>query len=214
MGEEEKKREPNPDSGESLDEENIEQEDIEYIEEAEGSPENPGSLEETWEKSAEEEPPEEHVDESTDPALLEELERLRNERDDYLDAMRRIKAEFDNFRKRQERERERFTRMAAESLVTELLPVMDNLERAIESEGDVRDGVRATRDQLSKVLEQVGLVPVASDGERFDPNFHEAVMGQPSEEHEEGTVIQTFQRGYVLNGKPIRAAKVVVARQD
>lgn len=213
MGEEEKKREPNPDSGESLDEENIEQEDIEYIEEAEGSPENPGSLEETGEKSAEEEP-EEHVDESTDPALLEELERLRNERDDYLDAMRRIKAEFDNFRKRQERERERFTRMAAESLVTELLPVMDNLERAIESEGDVRDGVRATRDQLSKVLEQVGLVPVASDGERFDPNFHEAVMGQPSEEHEEGTVIQTFQRGYVLNGKPIRAAKVVVARQD
>jgi molecular chaperone GrpE len=63
------------------------------------------------------------------------------------------------------------------------------------------------------VLNEEGLSPVASDGETFDPNVHEAVMGQPSEEHEDGTVIQTFERGYLLNGKPIRPAKVVVARQ-
>jgi molecular chaperone GrpE len=63
------------------------------------------------------------------------------------------------------------------------------------------------------VLGDEGLLPVASDGQPFDPNVHEAVMGQVSEEHEEGTIIQTFQRGYVLNGKPIRPAKVVVAKQ-
>lgn len=213
MGEEEKKREePNIDKGEPLGEENIEQEDVEYVEEAEGSPENPSSMERTEEIAEDEQ--EEHVDEPADPALLEELEVVRKERDDYLDAVRRIKAEFDNFRKRQERERERFTQIASERLVMELLPVMDNLERAIESEGDIRDGVKATRDQLASVLEQVGLVPVISDGEHFDPNFHEAVMGQSSEDHEEGTVLQTFQRGYVLNGRAIRPAKVVVARQD
>lgn len=211
MGEEEKKRGPSPEDGEPLGEENVEQEGIEYIEEAEGSPENPGFMEETEEESVEE-PEEDAV--GPDPTLLEELEGVKRERDDYLDAVRRIKAEFDNFRKRQERERERFTQMAAERLVTELLPVMDNLERAIESDGDIRDGVKATRDQLASVLERVGLVPVASDGEHFDPNFHDAVMGQPSEDHEEGTVLQTFQRGYVFNGKPIRPAKVVVARQD
>jgi molecular chaperone GrpE len=145
-------------------------------------------------------------------ALAEELELVRRERDEYLDAVRRLKAEFENSRKRQEREKERILHAASESLVTELLPVLDNLDRALESEGDIREGVRATRDQLVDVLGREGLLPVASDGQSFDPNVHEAVMSQPSEEHEEGTIIQTFQRGYVLNGKPIRPAKVVVAQ--
>jgi molecular chaperone GrpE len=145
-------------------------------------------------------------------ALAEELELVRRERDEYLDAVRRLKAEFENSRKRQEREKERILHAASESLVTELLPVLDNLDRALESEGGIREGVRATRDQLVDVLGREGLLPVASDGQSFDPNVHEAVMSQPSEEHEEGTIIQTFQRGYVLNGKPIRPAKVVVAQ--
>ena len=68
------------------------------------------------------------------------------------------------------------------------------------------------RDQLTGVLSQEGLAPIFSDGESFDPAFHEAVMSQPSEEHEEDTVIQTLERGYVLNGKAIRPAKVIVAK--
>jgi molecular chaperone GrpE len=103
--------------------------------------------------------------------------------------------------------------MASERLVQELLPVLDNLDRALEAGGDIREGVQATRDQLAEVLGDEGLLPVASDGQPFDPNVHEAVMGLVSEEHEEGTIIQTFQRGYLLNGKPIRTAKVVVAKQ-
>lgn len=148
-----------------------------------------------------------------DAALAQELEATRQERDQYLDALRRLKAEFENSRKRQERERERIYQTASERLISELLPVLDNLDRALEHEGDIREGVRATREQLSEVLGREGLLPVASDGQHFDPNVHEAVMSQPSDEHEEGTIIQTFQRGYVLNGKPIRPAKVVVATQ-
>jgi molecular chaperone GrpE len=144
--------------------------------------------------------------------LADELETARRERDEYLDSMRRMKAELENSRKRQERERTRLVQLASERLMRELLPVLDNLERALEVEGDIREGVEATREQLLAVLGQEGLAPVASDGESFDPAVHEAVMGQPSEEHEEDTVIMTLERGYVLNGKPIRPAKVVVAK--
>jgi molecular chaperone GrpE len=146
-------------------------------------------------------------------ALVHELEAARRERDEYLDDMRRMKAELENSRKRQERERKRFVQLASEKLVRELLPVLDNLERALEAEGDIREGVQATHYQLLAILEQEGLVPVDSDGESFDPTVHEAIMGQPSEEHEEDTIIQTLERGYVLNGRPIRPAKVIVAKQ-
>ena len=190
----------------------------EPVEEAQGSPGDPASLEHTGEDAGtiEEEPPIEEepgdVEEEL-AALAEELEATRRERDEYLDTLQRLKAEFENSRKRQERERARILETASERLVVELLPVLDNLDRALEAEGDIREGVRATRDQLADVLGREGLLPVASDGQPFDPNVHEAVMGQPSEEHEEGTILQTFERGYLLNGRPIRPAKVVVAKQ-
>jgi molecular chaperone GrpE len=190
------------------------------VEEAEGSPvdpaslesgESPGAPEDTELEPDTDEEPGLEWDEST--ILSEELEATRRDRDQYLDALRRLKAEFENSRKRQERERIRVLSMASERLVQELLPVLDNLDRALEAGGDIREGVQATRDQLADVLGDEGLLPVASDGQPFDPNVHEAVMSQVSEEHEEGTIIQTFQRGYLLNGKPIRTAKVVVAKQ-
>ena len=162
------------------------------------------------------EPPSEESLETTGDeisALADELELARRERDEYLDDMRRMKAELENSRKRQEKERARLTQLASERLVRELLPVLDNLERALEAEGDIREGVVATLDHLTSVLGREGLTPVLSDGEPFDPTVHEAVMGQPSEEHEEDTVIQTFERGYTLNGRPLRPAKVVVAKQ-
>jgi molecular chaperone GrpE len=146
-------------------------------------------------------------------AVTGELEAVRRERDEYLESMKRMKAEFENARKRQERERERALEASSEKIVGELLPVLDNLDRALEAEGEIRGGVRSTRDQLVNVLSEEGLSIVASDGQSFDPNVHEAVMGQPSDEHEEGTILQTFERGYLLNGRAIRPAKVVVAKQ-
>jgi molecular chaperone GrpE len=182
---------------------------------AQGQPpgEDPGSPEDSGSPAEEEIAAQTGASEEELAALRAELEAARLERDEYLDALRRLKAEFENSRKRQEREVSRLLETASERLVVELLPVLDNLDRALEAEGDIREGVRATRDQLADVLGNEGLLPIASDGKPFDPNVHEAVMGQASDEHEEGTVLQTFQRGYVLNGKPIRPAKVVVARQ-
>ena len=193
----------------------------EPVEEAKGSPEDPGTPQapdapEGFEDATASEhllTEEPGVAEEELAALSEELESARQDRDQYLDALRRLKAEFENSRKRQERERERVFSMAAERLVQELLPVLDNLDRALEAGGDIREGVLATRNQLADVLGNEGLLPVASDGQPFDPNVHEAVMGRPSEEHEEGTILQTFERGYLFNGKPIRPAKVVVAKQ-
>jgi molecular chaperone GrpE len=201
LSSEENKREP---------ERREEGETPEEVEEAQSYPTDPASIQEEpgVPEDAEVVPVEEEP-----VALRAELEAARQERDEYLDALRRLKAEFENSRKRQERERSRILETASERLVVELLPVLDNLDRALEAEGDIREGVRVTRDQLADVLGNEGLLPVASDGQPFDPNVHEAVMGQPSEDHEEGTILQTFQRGYVLNGKPIRVAKVVVARQ-
>ena len=214
MSSEENKRDPEPRDDVGPEEDGVE--------EAEGAPVNPpASLEETAKDSgapegAEEDEPAtggEPVLEDELAVLSAELEVARGERDQYLDALRRLKAEFENSRKRQERDRTRILSMASERLVQELLPVLDNLDRALEAGGDIREGVQATRDQLAEVLGEEGLLPVASDGQPFDPNVHEAVMGQPSDEHEEGTILQTFQRGYLLNGKPIRPAKVAVAKQ-
>jgi molecular chaperone GrpE len=204
LSSEENKRDPEP-------REDREPEAPEQIEEAQGSPGDHASLEQPGEDPGTVEEP--GVAEEELAALAEGLGAARRERDEYLDALRRLKAEFENSRKRQEREKASILETASERLVVELLPVLDNLDRALGAEGDIREGVRATRDQLADVLGREGLLPVASDGQPFDPNVHEAVMGQLSEEHEEGTILETFQRGYLLNGKPIRPAKVVVARQ-
>ena len=215
MSSEENTREPDPREDQGP------EESEQPIEEAQGSPEDPSSLGQTGEDPGaieDAEPQAEHEpgDDAAggEPAALAaELEAVRRERDEYLDTLLRLKAEFENSRKRQERERARILETASERLVVELLPVLDNLDRALEAEGDIREGVRVTRDQLAEALGREGLLPVASDGQPFDPNVHEAVMGQVSEEHEEGTILQTFERGYLLNGKPIRPAKVVVAKQ-
>jgi len=147
------------------------------------------------------------------PAPFKELEAVRRERDEYLDNMRRMKAELENSRARLEREHERSVELASERLVKQLLPILDNLERALQADGDVKEGVEATYEQLVGILAQEGLNPISSEGENFDPAVHEALMTKPSDEHEEDTVIQTLERGYMLNGKAIRPAKVVVSTQ-
>ncbi|MDQ3922254.1 MAG: nucleotide exchange factor GrpE [Actinomycetota bacterium] len=222
MSSEEQKRTPNPED----DRKQGFEESSESTEETQDSPENLGSLGQPGEDPGTVEEPESIltpdalveeepgvVTEDELATLVEELELVRRERDEYLDALRRLKAELENLRKRQEKERARLAQLASEGLVRKLLPVLDNLERALEAGGDIREGVRATYEQLVVVLGQEGLTPVFSDGQNFDPEVHEAVMSQPSEEHEEGTILQTFERGYLLKGKPIRPAKVVVAKQ-
>ena len=166
-------------------------------------------------EQATEEPSEESLEISREETstLMEKLERTRKERDEYLENMRRMKAELKNSRARLEREHTRSVELASERLVKELLPILDNLERALEADGDIKEGVEATREQLMNILSQEGLSPISSEGQDFDPAVHEALMSKPSDEYEEDTVIQTLERGYVLNGKTIRPAKVAVSKR-
>ena len=156
---------------------------------------------------------EEEVTQEETPATSRGLESVRRERDEYLENMRRMKAELENSRARLEREHARAVELASERLVKELLPILDNLERALGADGEIKEGIEATREQLLDILTQEGLSPISSEGEMFDPAVHEALMTKPSNEHKEDTVIQTLERGYALNGKPIRSAKVVVAKR-
>jgi molecular chaperone GrpE len=144
----------------------------------------------------------------------DELEQARAERDEYLDALQRLKAEFDNYRKRAARDQEALVARAHERLVKELLPVLDDLGRALEAaeqheEGKLEEGVKLVHRALSDALRREGLAEIGTDG-RFDPHVHEALLSQPSEA-EEGTLLEVVQKGYLLGDRVLRPARVVVA---
>jgi molecular chaperone GrpE len=155
-------------------------------------------------------------------ATRAELKRLEAEAADLKDKFARRQADFENFRKRLERERsETYNRVAAE-IVTKLLPVLDNLGRALDTEASVEatesdefrhflSGVDLIYRQLGGVLETMGVQPVPSVGEKFDPHVHEAVVTEESDEHDTDTVMQEIVRGYKLGDKLLRPALVKVA---
>ena len=145
----------------------------------------------------------------------EQLVELERERDEYLDSLQRLKAEFDNFRKRTAREHESLVERAHERLVKELLPVLDDLERALEAaaqheEAKLEEGVRLVHRSLADVLAREGLAEIGTDGE-FDPHVHEALLAQAVEDAEPGSVVQVLQKGYRLGDRVLRPARVVVA---
>ncbi|MEN3333560.1 MAG: molecular chaperone GrpE [Blastocatellia bacterium] len=151
-------------------------------------------------------------------ALQAQIDQLTQERSTLLDQLLRRQAEFENYRRRVDRERaETYARSRAE-VVLELLPVIDNFERALASlehsgndAKNLRQGIELIHRQLNDALAKFGLEPVESLGLAFDPNVHEAVSAEPSSEHEENTVIAEFERGYRLGEKLLRPAKVKVA---
>jgi len=146
---------------------------------------------------------------------VEDYELLVRERDEYLDALQRLKAEFENYRKRVERDRQAMADGAVRDLVVHLLPVIDNLERAIEALGQqghaVGSGVEMVRAQLVAALEARGLDEIPADGLPFDPTVHEAVSSHPTADHPEGTVVHVAAKGYRLADAVVRPARVVVA---
>jgi molecular chaperone GrpE len=143
-----------------------------------------------------------------------DVEALRAERDEYLEHLQRVAAEFENYRKRAARDQESLVARAAERLVRELLPVLDDLERALQAaeeheEAKLEEGVRLVHRQLADALRKEGLEEIPTDG-RFDPHLHEALLAQPAEA-EAGTVIEVLQKGYRLGDRVLRPARVVVA---
>jgi molecular chaperone GrpE len=146
--------------------------------------------------------------------LEERLAALEAERDEYLNDLKRVAADFENYRKRAARDQESLVARAHERLVKELLPVLDDLERALEAARDsgtrsVEEGVRLVHRELKAALDREGLAEIETNG-RFDPHVHEALLTQPSEA-EEGSVLEVIQRGYKLGDRVLRPARVVVA---
>jgi molecular chaperone GrpE len=155
--------------------------------------------------------------ENSEEELVEEIdetEALRAENEELIDTLQRVKAEFDNYRKRAARDQASLVARAHERLVKELLPVLDDLERALgaaeqHEEAKLEDGVRLVHRSLADALSREGLAEIDTDG-KFDPHVHEALLTQPSEA-DEGSVIEVLQRGYKLGDRVLRPARVVVA---
>jgi molecular chaperone GrpE len=145
-----------------------------------------------------------------------ELEALRKQAEENLERFLRTQADFDNFRRRTRMEKEDFAKYASSKLVEQLLPVLDNFERAISSSKDTKDfdslmkGIEMTFRQLDQVLEQEGLMRMDAVGQPFNPEYHQAIMQVESDEHEEGTVVEELQKGYVFKDKVLRPAMVKV----
>jgi molecular chaperone GrpE len=154
---------------------------------------------------------------ATDAEFEERLASLEAERDEYLNDLKRVAAEFENYRKRVTRDQESLVARAHERLVKELLPVLDDLERALDAARDsgtrsVEEGVRLVHRELRSALDREGLAEIETNG-RFDPHVHEALLSQPSEA-EEGSVLEVLQKGYRLGDRVLRPARVVIAAQQ
>lgn len=154
--------------------------------------------------------------------LSEPLRKAENEASENYDRFLRLSAEFENFKKRAEREMSEFRKFANESLLREVLPVIDNLERALSAECDenekavkcLRDGIEMTLKGLLDTLEKFGVVVIEALGKPFDPHFHQAVSQQESDTFSDNAVCQELQKGYLLNDRLLRPAMVIVAKNS
>jgi molecular chaperone GrpE len=149
---------------------------------------------------------------------LDELSETKRERDEYLELAQRTKADFENYRKRVAKETADALARGKADLARQLLPALDNLERALAAGQDASahealvKGVAMVRDELHNRLEGAGVESFDPTGEKFDPQLHEALSTMPTEGTESGVVIETVEKGYRLNGQVLRAAKVVVSQ--
>ena len=155
------------------------------------------------------------VSQGSGASIEDELEVVRAERDEYLALAQRVQADFETYRKRALRDPERLVAHAHERLVRDLLPVLDDLERALEAaerheEAALVDGVRLVQQSLLNALAKEGLSEIPTDGP-FDPHVHEAMLSRQDEDAEPGSVLEVVQRGYRLGDRVVRPARVIVS---
>lgn len=149
--------------------------------------------------------------------VLSELEQAQKLADENYQRYLRVQADFDNFRRRSRQEKEEFAKYASSKLIEQLLPILDNFERALETGKDTKDlesllkGIDMIFRLLSQVLEQEGLKPIEAVGQPFNPEYHQAIMTVESAEHDEGIVIEEIQKGYNLKDKILRPTMVKVS---
>ncbi len=159
--------------------------------------------------------------EDTIEQLKSELEQARQDAADEHDRLLRVSAEFENYKKRMDRQADEFKKYANESLLKDLLTIVDNLERAIcstdqdkgvTSEACVIEGVELTLNEILKVLKKFNVTPIEAKGKPFDPVYHEAMMQEETDEYPENTVTNELQKGYMLHDRLLRPAMVVVSK--
>jgi molecular chaperone GrpE len=184
----------------------------------EQEPGNEAEIEEATERSEgmeRSDSPQSPVPSPQDEGPDDEVARLQAERDEYLALAQRAQADFENYRKRAAKEAAAAGDRAKGGLVRELLPVVDNLERALasaeESEQHLAEGVRLVHSELVAVLQRNGIEPFDPTGEPFDPEVHEALSTQPADGADPGIVVDVMEKGYKLNGTVLRPARVVVS---
>jgi molecular chaperone GrpE len=151
-----------------------------------------------------------------EPLSREQVEELRRERDDLRDQLLRRRAEFENYKKRVERDRQQAGMDAVAAVLKALIPSLDNLDRALDAPGGegLRQGVELIRRELLALLETQGVVRQDPTGERFDPERHQALSHEKVPGHEEGTVVEVFGKGYTYKDRLLRPALVKVAKGD
>lgn len=151
------------------------------------------------------------------PEELEKLLKSAAERDQYLDLARRTQAEFENYQKRNFKDREQERRYALGPLLLDLLPVLDNLHRALAAaqqagdKGPLAQGVALVQNQFLEMLKRHGVTPIDAQGKPFDPNLHQAVVQQPSAELPPNSVVQVLEQGFMNQDRVLRPAKVIVS---
>lgn len=147
-------------------------------------------------------------------AVTADRDRLATENADLHDRLLRLRAEFDNARRRFEQQRSDYIQFAGMELVRDLLPVLDDFERALKVEtadANYAKGVGLIHQRLNEILKKMGVEPMETEGRRFDPNLHQAVERVPTQTAEDQTIVGEFQKGYLLKGKLLRPAMVRVA---
>jgi len=153
-------------------------------------------------------------------AVKEELKLTDKEAGEYLDYLKRLKAEFENYKRRSQKERERIVSWSNEDLIKQFLPVLDDLERAVGSSQQSRnlaslmEGMRMILDQLKAILQKQGLQEIEAKGEEFDPHYHEALMSVDLAEYPDNLVVEEMRKGYKLNDKILRPAMVKVNKRS
>jgi len=172
-------------------------------------------LEKILEEGIDETEQDETNNEITIESLQMELAAAQEKIEENWNTVLRMKAEADNQRKRNEKQVEEAHKFAVKKFVEELLPVADSLEMGLAAEGDVekiREGMKLTMNVMNKALEKFSVLPVEPLGEKFDPELHQAMAMQPSDEYDEGCVAAVMQKGYTLNGRLVRPAMVMVCK--
>ncbi len=153
-------------------------------------------------------------------ALKKDVEKMRKIINDYVNHIKRSQADFENYKKRVEKDRECASQRELEKLVLNLLPILDNLERALAASKKNHDiealicGIEMTQKSLCSILEKEGLEKIDCDGAEFDPNLHEAMMIIESKDHEDNVVCEELEKGYTFKNKLIRASKVKVVKNE